>query len=108
LEDLDAEVDINSAWKTIIENIKISAKENLGHYKLMKRKTCFYKSYAKLLDQRKRARLQWLQNPSKINGNNLTNVRCEASRHFRNKKQEYLINRNLEMNNRNMDIRDRY
>jgi hypothetical protein len=27
LEDLDAEVDINSAWKTIKENIEISAKK---------------------------------------------------------------------------------
>jgi hypothetical protein len=29
LEDLDAEVEINSAWETIRENIKISAKDNL-------------------------------------------------------------------------------
>jgi hypothetical protein len=34
--------------------------------------------------------LQWLQNPSEINGDNLNNVRCEASRYFRNKKREYL------------------
>jgi hypothetical protein len=30
LEDLDAEVEINSAWEIIRENIKISAKESLG------------------------------------------------------------------------------
>jgi hypothetical protein len=30
LKDLDAEVEINSAWETIRENIKISAKESLG------------------------------------------------------------------------------
>jgi hypothetical protein len=29
-EDLDAEVEINSAWETIRENIIISAKESLG------------------------------------------------------------------------------
>jgi hypothetical protein len=29
LGDLDAEVEINSAWETIKENIKISAKESL-------------------------------------------------------------------------------
>jgi hypothetical protein len=34
--------------------------------------------------------LQWLQDPSKINGDNLNNVRHEASRYFRHKKQEYL------------------
>jgi flagellar biosynthesis/type III secretory pathway chaperone len=32
LDDLDAEVEINSAWETIRENIKISAKESLGYF----------------------------------------------------------------------------
>jgi hypothetical protein len=32
LEDLDAEVEINSACETIRENIKISAKESLGYF----------------------------------------------------------------------------
>jgi hypothetical protein len=30
LEDLDAEMDINSAWETNRENIKVSAKRNIG------------------------------------------------------------------------------
>jgi NAD+--asparagine ADP-ribosyltransferase len=34
--------------------------------------------------------LQWLQIPSKINGDNLNNIRHEAIRHFRNKKRENL------------------
>jgi hypothetical protein len=34
LEDLDTEVEINSAWETIRENIKISAKESLDYYEL--------------------------------------------------------------------------
>jgi hypothetical protein len=34
--------------------------------------------------------LQWLQDPSEVNGDNLNNVRREASRHFRNNKREYL------------------
>jgi hypothetical protein len=33
---------------------------------------------------------QWLQEPIKSNVNNLNNVRRDASRHFRNKKKEYL------------------
>jgi hypothetical protein len=33
-EDLDTEVEINSAWETIRENIKISAKESLGYFKI--------------------------------------------------------------------------
>jgi hypothetical protein len=34
LEDLDAEVEINSAWETIREKIKISAKKSLGYFEL--------------------------------------------------------------------------
>jgi hypothetical protein len=34
--------------------------------------------------------LQWLQDPSEINGDNLNIVRREASRYFRNKRREYL------------------
>ena len=34
--------------------------------------------------------MQWLQNPNQSNIHNLNNVRCEASRHFRKKKKEYL------------------
>jgi hypothetical protein len=36
LEDLDAEVDINSDWETIRENIRISPKGNLRYYKVKK------------------------------------------------------------------------
>jgi hypothetical protein len=36
LEVLDEEVEINSAWKTIKENINISDKENLGYFELKK------------------------------------------------------------------------
>jgi len=34
--------------------------------------------------------MQWLQDPNQSNVDNLNNVRCEARRHFRNKKKEYL------------------
>jgi hypothetical protein len=62
------------------------------------------------LDQRKQAKLQWLQDPCALNGDNLNNVRHEASRHFRNKKREYLkvkINE-LATDSKNMNTRDRY
>jgi hypothetical protein len=52
---------------------------------MVKKKRC-----SELLHQRKRAKLQWLQNLSQINGDSLNNVRYEARRHFRNKKREYL------------------
>jgi hypothetical protein len=32
LKNLDTEADINRAWKTIRESIKMSAKESLGYY----------------------------------------------------------------------------
>jgi hypothetical protein len=76
---LDAEVEINSAWETIREEIIISAKESLGHFELKKHKTWFDERCTKLLDHRKQAKLQWLQDPSEINGDNLNNVRREAS-----------------------------
>ena len=43
-----------------------------------------------ILDQRKQAKMQWLQDPNQSNVDNLNSVRREASRHFRNKNKEYL------------------
>jgi hypothetical protein len=86
LENSDTEVTINRAWETIRENIKTSVKESLGYYELKKHKPWFNEGCSKLLDQRNQAKLQWLQNPSEINGDNLNNIRCETSRHFRNKR----------------------
>ena len=34
--------------------------------------------------------MQWMQDPSQSNGENLNKVRRDASRHFRNKKKGYL------------------
>jgi hypothetical protein len=90
LEDLDTEVEINSAWETVRENIKTSAKESLGYFELKKHKPWFGEGCSELLDQRKQAKLRWLQDPSETNGDNLNNVRYEAGRYFRNKKREYL------------------
>jgi hypothetical protein len=102
-------VDINRAWETIRENIKISAKESLGYYELKKHMPWLNKKCSKLY-QRNQANLQWLQNLSDINGDNLNNIRCEASRHFRNTKREYLKGKinELAMNSKNMNIRILY
>jgi len=35
------------------------------------------------LDQRKQAKMQWVQDPNQSNVGNLNNVRREARRHFR-------------------------
>jgi hypothetical protein len=71
LEDLDAEVEINSAWEIIGEKIK----ESLGYYEFKKHKTWFNEGCSKLLDQRKQSKLQWLQYPSEINGDNLNIIK---------------------------------
>ena len=42
-----------------------------------------------ILDKEKQVQVQSLQEPNHSNLDNLNNVRCEASRHFRNKKKEY-------------------
>jgi hypothetical protein len=43
------------------------------------------------LEQRKKANnMQWLRYPNQSNVDNLNNVRREASRHFRNKRKEYM------------------
>jgi hypothetical protein len=52
--------DINRAWENIKENIKTSAKESLGLHEL------------------KRHKLQWVQDPSQRNVDNLNNVRHEV------------------------------
>jgi len=44
----------------------------------------------RFLYQRKHAKMQWVHEPSQSNIDNLNNVRRDASRHFRNKKKEYL------------------
>jgi hypothetical protein len=45
-----------------------------------------------------------------VNEDNLLNVRREASRHFRNKKREYLKDKitEIELNSKNKNIRDLY
>jgi hypothetical protein len=77
---------MNRAWENIRENIKTSAKESLGHYELQQHKPCFDDECSKIIERRKQAKLQWLQNPSQVNGDNMDNVRCEVCRTFRTKK----------------------
>jgi hypothetical protein len=51
-----------------------------------------------------------LQNPSEANEGNLSDIRREASRHFRNNRREYLKDKinELEPNTKNKNIRDLY
>ena len=54
--------------------------------------------------------MQWIHDRSQSNVDNLDNVRLDASRHFRNKKQAYLKFKieELETNSKVKNIRDLY
>jgi hypothetical protein len=60
LENLNDNGDINRAWETIRENIRISAKESIGLCESKSYKPWFDEEYIKLVDRRKQAKLQWL------------------------------------------------
>ena len=87
LENLNDDEDIHRTWENIKENIKTSAKERLGLHELKQNKPWFDEECLGFLDQRKRAKMQWIQDPSQSNVDNLNSVRREVSRHFRNKKK---------------------
>jgi hypothetical protein len=101
-ESLDENFDINNTWESIRENIKTSAKDNLGYHRLKHNKPRFDDECSKLIDHK----LQWLQNPRQINGGNLQNLRCETCRTFRNKNREYLRGKinELKTNNKNKKL----
>jgi len=90
LENLNVDEDVNRAWENIKENIKTSAKQSLGLHELTQHKPWFDKKCVGFLDQRKQAKMQWIQDPSRSTVDNLNNVRRDASRYFKNKKKAYL------------------
>ena len=89
-ENVNDDEDVNRTRENIKENIQTSAKESLGLLELKQYKSWFDGDFLSFLDQRKRAKIQWVQDPSQSNVDNLNNVRREVSRHFRNKKKAYL------------------
>ena len=78
-ENLNADESVNSPWENIKQNIKTSAKESLGLHELKHHKPWFDKERVGLLDQRKQAKMQWIQDPSRYNVDNLNNVRRDAT-----------------------------
>jgi hypothetical protein len=95
LKNLSVSEDINRALENIKEDNKISPQESLGLHELKQHIPWFDAECAQFLDKRKQAKIQWLHNPNHSNGDNTNNVRCDASRHFRNKKKEYLKAKSL-------------
>ena len=64
LENSDDEEDVNRTWENIKENIQTSAKESLVLDEFKQNKQWFDEEYLGFLDQRKRAKIQWIQDPS--------------------------------------------
>jgi hypothetical protein len=110
LENFNGDKDVNRTWKNVKENIQTSAKENLCLHELKQNKSWFDEECLGFLDQRKRAKMQWIQDPSQNNVDILNNVWREVSRHFRNKKKIYLRAKieQLETNSKIKNIRDLY
>ena len=110
LENLNDSEDINRAWENIKENIKISAKEPVDLYEWRHHEPWFDEECSLFLDQKKQDKLGWLQDPDQSNLDNVSNARCEGSRHFKNKKKEYLIAKinELETSSKNKNIRELY
>jgi hypothetical protein len=77
--------------------MEASATDSLGYYELKQHRPWFYEECSELLDQRKQTNLQWSQNPSQTNEDNLNNIRHETSRTFRNKSRKYLKERKNEL-----------
>ena len=86
MENSDDGEDVNRTWENIKKNIQTSAKETLDLDEFKQNKPWFDEECLGFLDQRKRAKIQWIQDPSQSNVDILNNVRREVTRHFRKKK----------------------
>ena len=72
MENLSDDEDINRTWENIKENIKTSAKESPGPHELKQHKSWLDEECLGFLDQRKQAKVQWVQDPSESNVDDLT------------------------------------
>jgi len=110
LENLNDDEDVNRTWENVKENVQTSAKLSLGLHELKQNKTWFHEDCLGSLDERKRAKMLWIQDPSQSNVDNLNKVRRSVSRHFRNKKKAYLRAKieELETNSKIQNIKEFY
>ena len=61
LENVSDSEDINRAWESIKQNIKISAKQILSLCELKQHKPWLDEDFLRFLDQRKQVTMQWIQ-----------------------------------------------
>ena len=88
LENLNVDGDVNRVWENIKGNIKTAAKKSLGLHEWKQHKPWFDRECVDFLNQRVRAKMQWIQDPSRSKVDNFNNIRRVASRHFRNKRRQ--------------------
>jgi len=110
LKNLNGGENVSRAWENIKENIKTSAKKSLDLHKWKQHKPWFDKVYVDFLDQSKQAKIQWTQDSSRSNEDNLNNIRRNASRYFRKRKKAYLKAKieERETNSKVNNVRDLY
>jgi hypothetical protein len=72
LENLENSGDINRAWGNIRENVKISAEESISYCVSKLLKSWFDEECSKSVYRRKHVKLLWLQAPSKVNEDKLS------------------------------------
>jgi len=82
----DKWVPVTTVWRVL----RLWIEERPPIWRVAANKPGFDVECLDFLDQRKQAKMQWIQDPSRRNVDNLNNVRCDVSRHFRNKKKAYL------------------
>jgi len=87
LEILSESEDVNRGWESIKENMKTSAEERLVLHELKHLKQRCDEECSRILDQRKKAKMQWVQDPNHGSLDTVNNVRRDAGRYFRNKKK---------------------
>ena len=72
---LNDDEEVNRTWEYIKQNIQTSAKESLGLHELKHHKLWFNEECLGFLDRRKRAEMQWIQDQSQSNVDNLNTVK---------------------------------
>ena len=103
-------VDINYTWENIIYNIKVTVRESIGYYGVKKKTPWFDENCSNVVELRKQAKLNFLQDPTQVNRDNYHSERRETSRALRNKKIDYLKGKlnEIDTNSKNKNIRDLY
>jgi len=110
LENANDDEDLNRTCENIKENMQFPAEESLGLHELKQNKSWFDEECLGFLEQRKRAKLPWIQGPSQSNVDILNNVRREVSRRFKDKIKAYMRAKieEIETNSKIKNIRDLY